>query len=266
MQSFFENDGLRMSYHVDDFTDPWEKAQTIVLLHGAMSSARRFYSWVPRLSRHYRVVRLDLRGHGGSEVPPADAALSLDHLVSDAVALLDHLGCDSAHVVGNSTGGYVGQQLAIQHPRRVQTLALYASTPGLRRSQVGGWIPQMREMGFRRFFAETLSDRFPPDVAASPLAAWFLDEICKNDPDYIARFLLALSTLDWSEDLHRITCPTLIVVPGAEPIGSVGEYEPMKQRIPRGEMLVYDGARHSVGDYLADRCVSDLLGFLARRS
>lgn len=266
MQGFFENGGLRMSYHVDDYTDPWAQPQTVVLLHGAMSSARRFYAWVPRLSRHYRVVRLDLRGHGDSEVPAADARVSLDDLVSDAVALLDHLGCDSAHIVGNSTGGYVGQQLAMRHPQRVRTLALYASTPGLKRSQVGGWIPQMRERGFRNFFAETLSDRFPPEVAASPLAAWFLDEICKNDEAYVAKFLLALSTLDWSDDLHRITCPTLLVVPGAEPIGSVGEYEPMKQRIPRCEMLVYDGARHSIGDYLADRCVTDLLSFLGRRS
>ena len=58
-----------------------------------MGSARRYFGWVPHLSRDYRVVRLDLRGHGGSEVPPADRALTLERLTRDVDELLDHLGC-----------------------------------------------------------------------------------------------------------------------------------------------------------------------------
>ena len=72
----------------------------------------------PALCRHYRVVRLDLRGHGASDVPPASSPLNLDRLVADVSELLDHLGVKSAHIVGNSAGGYLAQNLAMTVPRR----------------------------------------------------------------------------------------------------------------------------------------------------
>jgi pimeloyl-ACP methyl ester carboxylesterase len=115
-QSFTASDGLSLAYYTDDFTDPWKRAPTLLLLHAAMGSARRYFAWVPHLSRDWRVVRLDLRGHGGSQVPPTDRPLLLERLVTDVVGLLDHLGCETAHIVGNSAGGYLGQQLAMTGP------------------------------------------------------------------------------------------------------------------------------------------------------
>src|SRR5215475_13112291 len=107
MESFAASDGVRLGYWIDDFTDPWKAAPTLLLLHAAMGSLRRYYAWVPRLSRHYRVVRMDLRGHGNSEIPPAGRELTLDRLVQDVAELMDHLDCAGAHIVGNSAGGYL---------------------------------------------------------------------------------------------------------------------------------------------------------------
>ena len=69
MSHFAASDGLKLSYLVDDYTDPWRESATLVMLHAAMGSARRFYAWVPHLARDFRVVRLELRGHGDSGVP-----------------------------------------------------------------------------------------------------------------------------------------------------------------------------------------------------
>src|ERR1700722_3848473 len=130
--TFAASDGLSLTYYVDDFTDPWKPAPTLLLLHAAMGSARRYFAWVPHLSREYRVVRLDLRGHGSSQVPPTEQPLLLERLVTDVAELLDHLGCEAAHIVGNSAGGYLGQQLAMTCPERVRSLALFGSTAGLK--------------------------------------------------------------------------------------------------------------------------------------
>src|SRR5215467_9817081 len=113
MNTFTTSDGLRLAYYIDDFTNPWAKAPRVLLLHAAMGSAKRYFGWVPHLCRAYRVVRLDLRGHGASQVPPTDRALTLERLVTDVVELLDHLGLGATHIVGNSAGGYLGQQLAM---------------------------------------------------------------------------------------------------------------------------------------------------------
>jgi pimeloyl-ACP methyl ester carboxylesterase len=174
MNTFTSSDGLRLAYYVDDFTNPWAKVPTVLLLHAAMGSARRYFGWVPHLCRAYRVVRLDLRGHGASQVPPADQALTLERLVADVVELIDHLGLTAVHVVGNSAGGYLGQQLAMTRPARVASLSLYGSTPGLKNSQAPSWIPQIQAKGMRGFLAETIRDRLPRD-ADPGLVEWFLD-------------------------------------------------------------------------------------------
>jgi 3-oxoadipate enol-lactonase len=265
MDSFTASDGVRLGYWIDDFTDPWNKAPILLLLHAAMGSARRYYAWVPPLSRHYRVVRMDLRGHGSSEIPPADRALTLDRLVRDVAELMDRLDCPSAHIAGNSAGGYLGQQLAMSQGERVRSLMLFGSTPGLKHSQAPNWIPQIQAKGMRAFLAETIADRLPLDKVDPGLVEWFLDEAAKNDPAYIGKFVLLMASYDWSDQLGRIRCPTLVVVPGAEPIGSTANYQPFRHHIKDVEMRVYEGAPHNICDAFPDRCAGDVLDFLGRR-
>lgn len=265
MISFTASDGARLAYFVDDYTDPWKRAPTLLLLHAAMGSAKRYYAWVPALARHYRVVRLDLRGHGASQIPSADRPLTLDRLVGDVTELMDHLGLAAAHIVGNSAGGYLGQQLAMNHGPRVRSLMLFGSTPGLKNSQAPGWIPQIATKGLRGFLAETIAERLPLDKVDPGLVEWFLDEAAKNDPAYIGKFVLLMASYDWSSQLGRIGCPTMVVVPGAEPIGSTANYESFRRLVPDVEMRVYEGAPHNICDAYPDRCVADVLDFLSRR-
>ena len=265
VDSFAASDGIRLGYCIDDFTDPWKPAPILLLLHAAMGSARRYYAWVPPLSRHYRVVRMDLRGHGSSQVPPADSEFTLDRLVRDVIELMDHLDCANAHIVGNSAGGYLGQQLAMNRGERVRSLMLFGSTPGLKNSQAPSWIPQIQAKGMRAFLAETIADRLPLDQVDPGLVEWFLDEAAKNDPAYIAKFVLLMASYDWSDQLGHIQCPTLVVVPGAEPIGSTANYEPFRRHVRDVEMRVYEGAPHNICDAFPDRCAGDVLDFLGRR-
>ena len=265
METFKASDGVQLAYYVDNFTEPWKSAPILLLLHAAMGSARRYYAWVPPLSRHYRVVRMDLRGHGSSEIPPPERELKLKRLVSDVGELMDHLGCNNAHIVGNSAGGYLAQQLAMNQGERVRSLMLFGSTPGLKNSQAPSWIPHIEAKGMRAFLAETIADRLPVDQVDPGLVGWFLDEAAKNDAAYIGKFVLLMASYDWSDQLHRIKCPTLVIVPGAEPIGSTANYEPFRQHVKDVEMRVYDGAPHNICDAFPERCVADVLGFLTRR-
>ena len=209
------------------------------------------------------MVRLDLRGHGSSQVPPAEQPLLLERPVTDVVELLDHLGVAEAHIVGNSAGGYLGQQLAMTRPERVRSLALFGSTPGLKNSQAPSWIPQIQAKGLRGFLAETIGDRLPAD-ADPGLVNWFLDEAAKNDPAYIGKFVLLMASYDWSEEVQRIACPTLVVIPGAETVGSIANYEPFRT-LQDVEMRVYDGLPHNICDAVPDRCAEEVRDFLRRR-
>ena len=265
MQHEMTRDGLKLAYYVDDFTDPWTKPETVFLLHAAMGNSQRWFSWVPKLARHYRVIRMDLRGHGQSSIPRPEQDFSLQQLVDDAAALMDQLGIDKAHIVGNSAGGYVAQQLTLQHPERVKTLSLYGATPGLKHSHAPTWIPKIKEIGLKKFLSDTICERF--DETADPaLVSWFIEQAGSNDPTFIARFVLHMCTHDFMEELTGIQCPTLIVAAGKESIGHADAYEEMHKRIKDSELVYVDTAGHNICDGYAAHCSELLLSFLARNA
>ncbi len=119
----------------------------------------------------------------------------------------------AVHLVGNSAGGYVGQNLAMASPERVRSLMLFGSTPGLKNSQAHTWLPRVAREGLRNFLAATIEDRFPHGHDQGHIE-WFLDEAAKNDTAYIGRFVGLMTTLWWADELPRIKCPTLLVMPG----------------------------------------------------
>src|SRR4051794_2521362 len=97
-RTFVTSDGVTLAYRYDDFTDPWQEAPVLVLIHSGMGSAERLFAWVPHFARNYRVVRPDIRGHGKSNAG-LDKPLTLERLARDLTELLDHLGAVQAHVM-----------------------------------------------------------------------------------------------------------------------------------------------------------------------
>lgn len=111
-------DGTRLAYRLDGAAD-----RPVLLL--ANSIATGLQMWDDNMAdftHHFRVLRYDLRGHGGSDAPAG--AYSLDRLGRDVIELLDALGIERAHVLGLSLGGFVAQWLAIHAPERVLRLVL----------------------------------------------------------------------------------------------------------------------------------------------
>lgn len=262
MHTFTTSDGIRIAYYIDDATRPWRKPDTLLLLHAAMGSAKRYFAWIPRLSGHYRVLRMDMRGHGASELPSPDKPLTMERLVLDVTELLEHVHCEQAHIAGTSAGGYIGQNLALADSRRVKSLMLFSSTPGLRQSQWPQWLDRVAEIGLRNFLAENMRIRLPVDQLEAEHVEWFLDEADKLDIDFGARFVTLMTQLDWTERLPGISCPTLIARPGLADIGSADQYETMHRLIPDSQLVTYEDMPHHLTDAAPERCVDDVLAFL----
>lgn len=263
-QTFTASDGLKLAYAVDDFSDPWRPQETLILIHAAMGSSRRLYKWVPTLSRHFCVVRPDMRGHGQTQIPGPDQ-LSLTRLTQDVIELADHLGIARFHIAGSSAGSIVAMRTAIDYPERIKTLANFASTPGLKPSNIdmNKWVRGIKAKGFKGFLEETIEERFP-NVADKGFLKWFIDESAKTDVDLFARFGPMMKDVDFTADLHRIKCPMLNVMPGHDPLGTRQQYEVYKQHVPHSEYIWYEGLPHNITDSAPERCAEDLLGFLLK--
>jgi pimeloyl-ACP methyl ester carboxylesterase len=189
----------------------------------------------------------------------------MTRLVDDVRELFAHLGLSRAHLVGNSAGGYLAQQIAMHHGALAESIALFGSTPGLKHSPAASWLPRVAKEGLRHFLADTIADRFDVKTADPGLIAWFLDECARNDTAFIGRFIGLMTTLDWSDQLHLIKCPVLCVYPGGETVGSTRSYDVMAARIADIEMLGYDHMPHNICDAVPERCAADVLGFLKKR-
>ncbi|MEU2005617.1 alpha/beta fold hydrolase [Rhodococcus sp. NPDC019627] len=113
-------DGVRVAYETVGDGEPF------VLIHGtALSHAIwRGFGYVRALRDRYRLILVDLRGHGRSDKPHDPASYAMDLMSADIVAVLDEVGLPSAHVLGYSLGGRVALALAVQYPERLESLII----------------------------------------------------------------------------------------------------------------------------------------------
>lgn len=262
---FTSSDGVSLAYVVDDYTDRWKKADTLIMVHAAMGSSRRFYAWVPHLAREFRVIRPDSRGHGLSKVKSTDE-ISAGRVVRDVIELADHLGLDRFHVMGSSAGGVIAQKVAIDCADRVQSLGVYAAAPGIKHGiqDQATWVTRIGEKGIEAFLRETIADRVDASKVDAGFIDWFISEAARCEVEPLARFVLMMKSFDIIDEVGGIRCPTLAVAPGADPIKTVDHYRLLEKLIPRCEFKVYEGLPHNITDTEPDRCARDLVEFLRK--
>lgn len=105
--------------------------EPLLLLHGFTGSNASWEPVAPRLAKRYRVIAVDLLGHGASDAPAEAGRYAMERVDGDIAALLDHLGVAQAHLAGYSMGGRLALFLALSRPQRWRSLILESSSPGL---------------------------------------------------------------------------------------------------------------------------------------
>lgn len=231
------DDGVRLAYQLDGPTD----GPAILFLNSLGCDLRMWAPQVQALSDRFRIVRFDMRGHGRSDAP--SGPYSLERLGRDAIALLDALGIERAHICGLSLGGLAALWLATFRPGRIMR-AVFANTAarigskdfwdeGIERMRADGFGP-LHDDVLATFLSDDFRQRDPATTAlisemlrATPLdgyvgcCAVLRDADLRNMVSIIeARSLVIGSELDRStppalaEDLHAAIVPSeLLVIP-----------------------------------------------------
>ncbi|KOU00345.1 3-oxoadipate enol-lactonase [Streptomyces rimosus subsp. pseudoverticillatus] len=199
---------------------------------------------VPELTRHWRVVRFDLPGHGGS---PAYPASSVAELADRLVATLDVLGVERFGYVGCSIGGAIGAQLALTRPQRVTSLALVSSSP--RYGTADAWRQRgvvIRTNGLDPI-ARTSPERwFTPGFAgAQPaIVEWAVQMVRTTDPGCYIAACEAMAAFDVRSSLQRIGVPTLVVVGSEDQVTPTTDARTLVAGIPDASLALVPGTSH----------------------
>jgi pimeloyl-ACP methyl ester carboxylesterase len=251
--------GLRLHYR--DWGDA--SARPLVLLHGGWGNARQWDTVAREMADRYRVLALDLRGHGESGHAP-DGAYAPEEVVEDVAGFADALDLERFALVGFSMGGHAAYAYAAGHPGRVDRLVLVESFIPPDTPENQALLASMRAMTEREF-------EDPEEAVDAFAAAGFAPRASEDERRHWVRSGLkeqAGGRWGWRRDpalrrppapgsprvipppdamwrlLTRVACPTL-VVRGAETVAfALGEAERMAAAMPDARVVSLPRAGH----------------------
>jgi len=258
-------DGDKLYYEIHGSGPP------LLLISGLTGLASFWSMHIDALSKRFTVVTHDHRGCGQSAKPRFD--YSVEQMAEDVVALMDGLGLERAHVVGHSTGGAIGQVLAIDHSSRLDRLVIAASWAGP--DPYFDLLFEMRSKVLATFGpAEYLRQaalimRTPAWLMQHPQEAAMPDDATVRmlvaDVDCTLRRIAAIRRFDRRRDLHRVTTPTLISAAAWDMVTPVHLSKELSERIPSAILDIIPEAGHFYPVTHANQFRATVLSFIAAR-
>jgi 3-oxoadipate enol-lactonase/4-carboxymuconolactone decarboxylase len=225
-------------------TDGSDDAPVLVLGPALGTTWHMWDRQIPELTRHWRVLRFDLPGHGGSPAYSADSATALAERL---LATLDSLGIERFGYAGCSIGGALGIQLALAAPQRVTSLALVSSSP--RYDTPDSWRQRgvvIRTNGLDPIARTTPERWFTTGFAqAQPaIVEWAVQMVRTTDPGCYIAACEALAAFDAKGSLGGIGVPTLVVAGAEDEATPPAEARALVAGIPDARLAIVPGASH----------------------
>ena len=226
-----------------------ETGQVVAFTHSLAADSGLWAEQVPMLvAAGYRVLRIDLRGHGGSR--GAAGPYTIDALADDLIAVADATGIAQVHFVGLSIGGAIGQSLGLRHPQRVQSLMLSDTQSESFADAATHWgsrIEKLRETGSVESIADDTMKRWlTPEFQASHPHRW--QQIrstvaCCTVNGYVG-CAQALANFNYTDRLDQVAAPVLVTCGSEDPRATPQESRRIAALFRDGRYEEFTGARH----------------------
>jgi 3-oxoadipate enol-lactonase len=218
----------------------------VLVLGNSLGSTRELWEpQLPALGEHFRLLRYEHRGHGGSPAPPGPYTIA--GLGADVLRLLDDFGVEHASYCGVSLGGMLGMWLAANAPERIDVLGLCCTSARFPDTDLwvqraaavrAGGLPPMSAQVVSRWFTPAFAARFPS------VPAGFIATLDGVDPEGYAGCCDAIAGMDLRPALAEITAPTLVISGAEDPSTPPWHGAVIARGIARSRLAVIRGAAH----------------------
>lgn len=225
-----------------------EANPAVVLIHGYSDNSRSWSLVANQLAENYRLIAVDLRGHGQSSAP--DCCYTLTDMAYDMKLVVDHYGLEKASVVGHSLGSMVAQVFAQHYPERIEKLVLVSTAMSATDlAEPGGWLWEN---------VSTLEDPIDPD------SQFMLDWYSNPNPvdeDFLTRertesaampvkawkgVLTEMATNEYGKLASLIEAPTMVIWGDQDGFFDAASQEPIKEAFPNARYEDYPDLGHNM--------------------
>jgi pimeloyl-ACP methyl ester carboxylesterase len=237
---YIQLDDLKMFYYDNHATHK----PVMVFIHGLGENLNSWHNQIDYFKTDYRVIAMDLRGHNRTD--DGTKAITIKQFAADVIALLDVLQIQQAHIVGLSMGGIIAQQLAIDYPERILTLSLcdtacYATDEA--KAKLDGRIEMIKSISMDEMANFIVTACLPAKYDQKIYDEAFAIFRVNRQAPYLAATVATFS-IDFRNDLPKITLPTLVFTGELDKATPVEAAECIHKLIPHSEMHVIPGVGH----------------------
>ncbi|HZN23818.1 MAG TPA: 3-oxoadipate enol-lactonase [Burkholderiales bacterium] len=256
-----KTNGIETNYVIEG-EGPW-----LTMSHSLACNVSMWDEQAKLLSRRFKVLRYDTRGHGASSAP--QGPYTLEQLADDAKALFDALGIRRTHWLGLSMGGMIGQTFALKYPGFFQSMVLADTTsrrPPNAEQMWGDRVRTAREKGMDGVVESTLERWFtePYRQTRKDVTDRIGDAIRATPVEGFAGCCAAIAKVDVLDRLKEIRCPTLVIV-GEQDHGTPPEAaKSIQANLPGSELVIIPSAAHLSNVEQADAFNKALVSFYDR--
>ena len=227
--------------------------RTLVFIHGLSDNLTYWEFLTSKLSCDYQVLRVDLQGHGQSEL--IDDKITVDTYVNDLNELLKDLEISKVNLIGFSLGGAVAIDFAAKYPYKVESMLLMSSfyRADDKLTDVLNIFKKSLTIGFEEFFNVVLPMTLCSDVIEANLdeLEFLKGEALKNaNVEAYLKAVDACLNFNAENDLSKINTPTLILAGRYDEISTLNMQKDLADRIENSNLIVFDNVKHNllVGD------------------
>ncbi len=255
--------GIEINYEIEG------SGPSLTLSHSLCCDLHMWDEQMPELTKKFKVLRFDTRGHGGSSAPAG--AYTLEQMADDVRGLFDSLGIKQTHWCGLSMGGMIGQTFALRHPGYFQTMTLADTTsyyPPDTQSAWGERIKLAEEKGMAPFGEMMIGRWFTEGYVKSgaPALKRIGDSVRATQAAGFIGCCHAIPKINLTAQLKHIKCPTLIIVGEQDPGTPVAMARDIHNAMPGSELVIIPNAAHLSNIEQTQAFNNALSGFIARKS
>lgn len=239
---------LIQSNHLESYYEVHGEGPAILFIHGLGSSSQDWEFQIEHFAKQYKVILVDVRGHGRSEKTSGRYSIRL--FSQDIASLMSELSIDEAHVVGLSMGGMIAFQLALDHPKFVRSMSIVNSGPNF----IASDFKTQMKFALRIFLVKFLglnavgkkvADGLFPKPEQHELRELFISRFLQNNKSSYLNAMRALVGWDVLDKINKITCPALILTADKD-YTSVAMKKSYCEKLINGQLVIIKDSHHAL--------------------